>query len=54
MIVIIIIITITIIMMILIDGGEEECIYDIDGEARRKMATRKTKTTVGGQYQNRS
>jgi hypothetical protein len=24
--------------------GEEECIYDIDGKARRKETTRKTKT----------
>jgi hypothetical protein len=26
------------------NGGEDECIYDIDGEARRKETTRKTKT----------
>jgi hypothetical protein len=26
------------------NGGEEECIQDIDGKARRKEATRKTKT----------
>jgi hypothetical protein len=25
-------------------GGEEECIEDIGGEARRKETTRKTKT----------
>jgi hypothetical protein len=26
------------------NGGEEECIQDIDGKARRKETTRKTKT----------
>jgi hypothetical protein len=26
------------------DGGEEECIQDIDGKARRKEPTKKTKT----------
>jgi hypothetical protein len=26
------------------NGGEEECIWDIGGKARRKVATRKTKT----------
>jgi hypothetical protein len=25
-------------------GGDEKCIYDIGGEARRKETTRKTKT----------
>jgi hypothetical protein len=25
-------------------GGEEECIYEVDGKARRKETTRKTKT----------
>jgi hypothetical protein len=32
------------------NGGEEECIKDIDGKARRKETTRKTKTKVGGKY----
>jgi hypothetical protein len=26
------------------NGGEEECIYDIGGKARRKETARKTKT----------
>jgi hypothetical protein len=26
------------------NGGDEECIYDIGGKARRKETTRKTKT----------
>jgi hypothetical protein len=26
------------------NGGEEECIYDIGGKARRNETTRKTKT----------
>jgi hypothetical protein len=26
------------------NGGEEECIYDIDGKARKKETTGKTKT----------
>jgi hypothetical protein len=26
------------------NGGEEECIYDIGGKARKKKTTRKTKT----------
>jgi hypothetical protein len=26
------------------NGGEDECIYDISGKARRKETTRKTKT----------
>jgi hypothetical protein len=26
------------------NGGEEECIYDIGGKSRRKEATEKTKT----------
>jgi hypothetical protein len=30
--------------------GGEECIWDIDGKARRKETTRKTKTQMGGQY----
>jgi hypothetical protein len=30
------------------NGGEEKCIQDIGGKARRKEATRKTKTWVGG------
>jgi hypothetical protein len=30
--------------MYLINGGEGECIWDIGGKARRKEATRKTKT----------
>jgi hypothetical protein len=29
-------------------GGDEECIYDIVGKARRKGTTRKTKMYVGG------
>jgi hypothetical protein len=32
------------------NGGEEECIQDIGGKARRKETTGKTKTQVGGQY----
>jgi hypothetical protein len=28
------------------NGGDEECIYDIGGKARRKETTRKTKTYV--------
>jgi hypothetical protein len=32
------------------NGGEEECMNDIGGEARRKGITGKTKTYVGGQY----
>jgi hypothetical protein len=30
------------------NGGEEECIEDMGGEARRKESTRKTKVLVGG------
>jgi hypothetical protein len=30
--------------------GEEECINDIGGKARRIETTGKTKTQVGGQY----
>jgi hypothetical protein len=30
------------------NGGEEEFIKGIDGKARRKETTRKTKTYVGG------
>jgi hypothetical protein len=30
--------------------GEEECMLDIGGKARRKEITGKTKTEVGGQY----
>jgi hypothetical protein len=30
------------------NGGDEECIQDIGGKARRKETTRKTKTFVGG------
>jgi hypothetical protein len=29
-------------------GGQEECMYDIDGKARRKETARKIKTYVGG------
>jgi hypothetical protein len=29
-------------------GGEEECIQDVVGKARRKESTRKTKTDVCG------
>jgi hypothetical protein len=29
------------------NGGEEECMYDIGGKARRKETTRKTKMYVG-------
>jgi hypothetical protein len=32
------------------NGGEEECIYNIGGRKRRKETTGKTKTWVGGQY----
>jgi hypothetical protein len=32
------------------NGGEEECVQDIGGEARRNETIRKTKTWVGGQY----
>jgi hypothetical protein len=28
--------------------GEEQCIYDIGGKARRKEITRKTKTKMDG------
>jgi hypothetical protein len=31
-----------------LNWGEEECMYNIDGKARRKDTTRKTKTQVGG------
>jgi hypothetical protein len=31
-------------------GGEEECIEDIGGKARRKETTGKTKTYVGEEY----
>jgi hypothetical protein len=30
-------------------GGEEKCIWDIGGEARRKETSRKTQTYVDGQ-----
>jgi hypothetical protein len=36
------------------NGGEEECIEDIGGKARRKDTTRKTKMEGGGQYENGS
>jgi hypothetical protein len=32
------------------NGGDEECIQDIGGKARRKETTRKTKMKVGGEY----
>jgi hypothetical protein len=32
------------------NGGEEDCIKEIGGKARRKETTRKTKTYMGGQY----
>jgi hypothetical protein len=32
------------------NGGEEECIWDIGGKARRKETTGKSMTYVGGQY----
>jgi hypothetical protein len=32
------------------NGGEEVCIKDIGGKARRKETTRKTKTLVGENY----
>jgi hypothetical protein len=32
------------------NGGEEECKQDIDGKARMKETTRKTKMYRGGQY----
>jgi hypothetical protein len=32
------------------NGGEEDCIKDICGNARRKETTGKTTTLVGGQY----
>jgi hypothetical protein len=30
--------------------GEDECMWDIDGNARRKETAKKIKTWVGGQY----
>jgi hypothetical protein len=32
------------------EWGEEECIWDIGGKARRKENTGKTETQVAGQY----
>jgi hypothetical protein len=32
------------------NGGDEKCIQDIGGKARRKETARKTETYVGGQY----
>jgi hypothetical protein len=31
------------------NGGEDECILDIGGKAKRKETTRKIKTQMGGQ-----
>jgi hypothetical protein len=32
------------------NGGEEKCMWNIDGIARRKETTGKTKTKMGEQY----